>query len=153
MDKCFCLFFVLQVRSTHSLPNNPSVQVRSKYSYRLKACIRSKTPPPHTHIHAHTSLFGRRGTLLTLEECTVTKRMTLILEMKFRLRKPTIWFSDQARNKSGYTATENKCLTFLIKKEETSFYLWSESKGADHPGSCAVFVFAYADCWFSHGKA
>ena len=46
---------------------------------------------------------------------------------------------------------------FLIKKVEESFYPCSENKGADQLRGTVklicVFVFAYADCWFSHEAA
>ena len=46
---------------------------------------------------------------------------------------------------------------FWIYKVEELYYPCSENKGADHFAVTAklicAFVFAYADCWFSHGAA
>ena len=50
--------------------------------------------------------------------------------------------SDQVRHKLTCTSTE-----------EELYYPSSENKGADQLRGYRVFVFAYADCWFSHEAA
>ena len=76
-------------------------------------------------------------------------------QFEFLTRSDTnqlVWSQKQARS-----------MKFQIEEEEGLYYLWSENKGTDQLRSycedrfavtakliCA-FVFAYANCWFSHG--
>ena len=72
--------------------------------------------------------------------------------------KPTISFPNRCdRNRAVQAQKLAREWKFLIKKVEESFYPCSENKGADQLRGTVklicVFVFAYADCWFSHEAA
>ena len=74
--------------------------------------------------------------------------------------KPTMWFPTRSdTNRSVQSQKRARILKFRIQVEEELYYRSSENKGADQLRriSFAVtmklicaFVFAYADCWFSH---
>ena len=72
--------------------------------------------------------------------------------------KPTVVFNRSDTNRAVQPQVTARSLKFRIYEEEGLYYLCSENKGADQLRSitakliCA-FVFAYADCWFSHETA
>ena len=73
--------------------------------------------------------------------------------------KPTMWFPNRSDTNQPVQAQKRaRSLKFRILVEEELYYPSSENKGADQSFAvtakliCA-FVFAYADCWFSHGAA
>ena len=66
--------------------------------------------------------------------------------------KPTRWFPNRSdTNQAVQAQNRARSLKFWIYVEEELYYLSSENKGADQLRS--YFVFAYADCWFSHPAA
>ena len=65
--------------------------------------------------------------------------------------KPTMWFPNRSDiNRPVQSQKRARILKFRIKVEEELYYLSSENKGADQLRSNCAFVFAEADCWFSH---
>ena len=66
------------------------------------------------------------------------------------MRKPTMWFDINWAAQAQKMATS---LKFRIYEEEGLYYPSSENKGADQLRLICIFVFAYADCWFSHEAA
>ena len=65
--------------------------------------------------------------------------------------KPTMWFPNRSDiNQAAQSQKQARGLKFWIWKVEELYYPCSENKGADQ---LRVFVFAYANCWFSHGTA
>ena len=63
--------------------------------------------------------------------------------------KPTMWFPTRPdTNRAAQSQKQARSLKFRIKVEEELYYPSSENKGADQ--LICAFVFAYADCWFSH---
>ena len=77
--------------------------------------------------------------------------------------KPTMWFPTRSdTNQSVQLQKQARSLKFRCLVEEELYYPSSEKKGADQLRGyrfavtakliCA-FLFAYADCWFSHGAA
>ena len=70
--------------------------------------------------------------------------------------KPTMWFPNGSNTNQAVQAQKMaRSLKFWIYVEEELYYPRSENKGADQVTAklICVFVFAYADCWFSHGAA
>ena len=74
--------------------------------------------------------------------------------------KPTMWFPNRSdTNRSVQSQEQARSLKFQIKEEEGMYYPCSENKGDDQLRGyrtaklICVFVFAYADCWFSHEAA
>ena len=72
--------------------------------------------------------------------------------------KPTVWFPNRSdTNRPVQAQKRARSLKFRIQVEEELYYPSSENKGADQLRVTAklicVFVFAYADCWFSHEAA
>ena len=60
-----------------------------------------------------------------------------------------MWFPNRSDTNWAVQAQKQaRSLEFRIKVEKELYYPSSENKGADQ-----LFVFAYADCWFSHGAA
>ena len=69
-----------------------------------------------------------------------------------------MWFPKRSdTNRPVQSQKRARSLKFRIEVEEKLYYLSSENKGADqlrgYREADLVFVFAYADCWFSHGAA
>ena len=61
-----------------------------------------------------------------------------------------MWFPNRSdTNRSVPSQKTAKSLKFWIVEEEL-YYSSSKNKGADQLRSYCVFVFAYADCWFSN---
>ena len=65
-----------------------------------------------------------------------------------------MWFPNRSdTNQAAQSQKQARSLKFRIKEEEV-YYPCSENKGADQLRGTAklicVFVFAYANCWFSH---
>ena len=56
-------------------------------------------------------------------------------------------------NRPVQAQKQARSLKFRIYEEEEVCYPCSENKGADQLRGYRVFVFAYADCWFSHEAA
>ena len=68
--------------------------------------------------------------------------------------KPTILVPTRSdTNRAVQSQKMVRGLKFWIKKVEELFYPCSENKGADQLRSIFAFIFAYADCWFSHAAA
>ena len=72
--------------------------------------------------------------------------------------KPTMWFPNRSdTNRPVQAQKRARSLKFRIQVEEELYYPSSENKGADQLHVTAklicVFVFTYADCWFSHEAA
>ena len=73
--------------------------------------------------------------------------------------KPTMWFPNRSNtNRPVQVQKQARSLKFWIYKVEELYYPCSENKGADISFAVTaklicVFVFAYADCWFSHEAA
>ena len=66
--------------------------------------------------------------------------------------KPTMWFRNRSNtNQAAQSQKQAKSLKIWINEEEEVYYPCSENKGADQ--LICVFVFAYADCRFSHEAA
>ena len=71
-----------------------------------------------------------------------------------------MWFPNRSdTNQAVQSQKQARDLKFWREVEEELYYPRSENKGADQLRGyreaeliCA-FVFAYADCWFSHGAA
>ena len=70
-----------------------------------------------------------------------------------------MWFPGRSDTNRPVQAQKGaRSLKFRIEVEEELYYWSSENKGADQLRSyceadanlICVFVFAYADCWFSH---
>ena len=81
------------------------------------------------------------------------------LNISMCVRKSTIWVPTRSdTNRAVQSQNMVKGWKFWISKVEELYYPCSENKGADQPRAvtakliCA-FVFAYADCWFSHAAA
>ena len=69
-----------------------------------------------------------------------------------------MWFLNRSgANQAVQSQKQAISLKFQIQEEEEMYYPCSENKGADqlrgYREADCVFVFAYADCWFSHGAA
>ena len=69
-----------------------------------------------------------------------------------------MWFPNRSdTNRPVQLQKQARSLKFRIEVEEGLHYPSSENKGADqlrsYPKLICVFVFAYADCWFSHEVA
>ena len=69
-----------------------------------------------------------------------------------------MWFPNRSDTNTPVQSQKRvRSLKFRIKVEEELYYPSSENKGADQ--LCVfvffvcVFVFAYADCWFTHEAA
>ena len=63
-----------------------------------------------------------------------------------------MWVPNRSdKNQAVQSQKQARSLKFWISEKEEVYYPCSENKGADHD-QC-VFVFAYADCWFSHEAA
>ena len=77
-----------------------------------------------------------------------------LLNMSHLVEKPSIWFPNRT-DTNRHVQLQN--LEILEIVEEELYYPSSENKGADHFAVTAklicAFVFAYADCWFSHEAA
>ena len=70
------------------------------------------------------------------------------------MRKPTMWFSNRSDTNRAVQAQKiARCGKFWIYEEDDLYYPFSENKGADQLRGYCVFVFAYANCWFSHNAA
>ena len=72
--------------------------------------------------------------------------------------KPTMWFPNRSDTNRPVQAQKSaRSLKFRIKEEEELYFPSSENKGGISFAVTAklicVFVFAYADCWFSHEAA
>ena len=81
-----------------------------------------------------------------------------IMYMSLCVRKPTIWVPTRSdTNRAEQSQKQTRSLKFRIYEEEEMYYPSSENKGADqlrgYREAICVFVFAYADCWFSHAAA
>ena len=72
-----------------------------------------------------------------------------------------MWFPNWSdTNQPVQSQKQSRDLRFWIKEEEGLYYPCNENKGADQLRGNAVtaklvcaFVFAYANCWFSHAVA
>ena len=79
------------------------------------------------------------------------------------MREPTIWVPTRSdTNRAVQSQKMVRGWKFWIEKVEDLYYLCSKSKGADQliqlrftvtAKLICAFVFAYADCWFSHAEA
>ena len=72
--------------------------------------------------------------------------------------KPTLWFLTRSdKNRAVQSQKQARSLKFWILVEEDLYYPSSENKGLISFAVTAkliyVFVFTYADCWFSHEAA
>ena len=68
--------------------------------------------------------------------------------------KPTMWFPNRSdTHRPVQLQKRARILKFRISAEEELYYLSSENKGAVTAKLICAFVFAYADCWFSHEEA
>ena len=73
--------------------------------------------------------------------------------MRLCVRNPTIWFPNRSdRNQAVQSQKIARSLLFRTKEEEGLYYPCSENKGA-YQFRGYRFVFAYANCWFSHEAA
>ena len=62
-----------------------------------------------------------------------------------------MWFPNRSdTNRPVPAQKQARSLKFRISEEEELYYPCSENKGDQ---LICVFVFAYADCWFSHEAA
>ena len=78
----------------------------------------------------------------------------LIFICELCVRKPTIWVPTRSdTNQPVQSQKQARSLKFRIKEEEGLYYLCSENKGANQLRGYRTFVFAYANCWFSHAVA
>ena len=73
------------------------------------------------------------------------------------MRKTTIWVSDQVdTNRPVQSQNIARSLKFLMKKRDCTVHV-AKTKAlisfADTAKLIYAFVFAYADCWFSHAAA
>ena len=78
--------------------------------------------------------------------------------MSHLVGKPIMWFPNMSdTNQAVQSQKHAGSLKFQISKEEEVYYPFSENKGVISFAITAklicVFVFAYADCWFSHEAA
>ena len=79
--------------------------------------------------------------------------------MSLCVRKPTIRVPTRSDTNRAVQSQEMvRGWKFWIRKVEELYYPCSENKGADQLHSVTAklictFVFAYADCWFSHAAA
>ena len=79
--------------------------------------------------------------------------------MSHLVEKPTMWFPNRSdTNRPVQAQKRARSLKFQIQVEEEGYYPSSENKGVDQLHTVTaklicVFVFAYADCWFSHEAA
>ena len=65
-----------------------------------------------------------------------------------------MWFPTRSDiNRAVQAQKQARSLKFQTKEEEELYYPGSENKGADQLRGYRGFVFAYADCWFSHEAA
>ena len=67
-----------------------------------------------------------------------------------------MWFPNRSETNWSVQAQKRaRSLKFRVKVEEVLYYPSSENKGADQLDQLRGyrFVFAYADCWFSHEAA
>ena len=70
------------------------------------------------------------------------------------MEKPTMWFPNRSdTNQAVQSQKQDRGLTFQIYEEEELYYPCSENEGADQLRGISAFVFAYANCWFSHETA
>ena len=76
------------------------------------------------------------------------------------MEKPTVWFLNRSdTNRLVQLQKQARSLKFWSSVEEELYYPRSENKGADQLRGYReadlrrLFVFAYADCWFSHEAA
>ena len=79
-----------------------------------------------------------------------------IIYMSRLVGKPTMWFPNRSdTNRPVQVQKQARSLKFWIYKVEELYYPCSVNKGADQLRGylICVFVFAYADCWFSHEVA
>ena len=72
--------------------------------------------------------------------------------------KPTMWFSNRSDTNRPVQAQKRvRSLKFRTYVEEELYYPSSENQGVISFAVTAklicVFIFAYADCWFSHEAA
>ena len=61
-----------------------------------------------------------------------------------------MWFPKRSDTNQAVQSQKARSLKFWSYVEKELYYPNSENKGADQ---LRGFVFAYADCWFSHGAA
>ena len=75
--------------------------------------------------------------------------------MSLRMRKLTMWFPNRSeKNRAVQSQKKAKSLKFRIYEEEVYYiYIRLAKPTALTAKLIWVFVFAYADCWFSHGEA
>ena len=72
--------------------------------------------------------------------------------MSLCVRKPAVWVPTRSdTNQPVQSQKQAGSLKFLRK--EGLYYACSENKGAVTAKLICAFVFAYADCWFSHAAA
>ena len=65
-----------------------------------------------------------------------------------------MWFPNRSdTNRPVQAQKRARSLKFRIYVEEELYYPSSENKGAVTAKLICAFVFAYADCWFSHEAA
>ena len=96
-----------------------------------------------------------------------------LLKLSRLMGKPTTWFPNRSdTNQAAQSQKQARSLKFWNIVEEESYYPSSENKGADQLRGyreadlhlcfrlcrftaklICIFVFAYADCWFSHEAA
>ena len=75
------------------------------------------------------------------------------------MRKPTIWILTRSDTNQAVQPLEMaRGLKFCIKEEEELYYSSGENKDADQlcgsrEADLCVFVFAFANRWFSHAEA
>ena len=71
------------------------------------------------------------------------------------MRKPTIWVSDQVRHKPACTVTEDGWRLEILDLESRGIVAKTKAliSFAVTAKLICAFVFAYADCWFSHVAA
>ena len=125
---------------------------------------------PCVHLLLSTRSAVQWGTLFCLESLLSdhdpvmlpTMNLTMTENMGLRMRKTTILISNQVQHKPACSHMQAILLKFWIYEEQGFYCLCSENKDADQlcSISCAVtaqlicvFVFAFADWWFSGAAA
>ena len=105
-----------------------------------------------------TNLCILHGQVFVIAPQTVTFILVFsnLRHLSHLVGKPTMLFPTRSdTNRDVQAQKQARSLKFWIYKVEELHYPCSENKGADQLRGylICVFVFAYADCWFSHWAA
>ena len=95
------------------------------------------------------------GNRLCFRHCDVQFIFFAHQQLSRLVGKPTMWFHRSDTNQPVQAQKRARSLKIRIYVEDELYYPSSENKGADQliRKLICAFVFANADCWFSHGAA